>query len=642
MADASKRFDDLLRAATAGTDDTGRGLFISSGRVAGRRQETVAGFEAVHDVIQPQLQVVGERLGLHPLEREILAIAAAPHLDAEVERAVAYLNDDASQGNVTVGVLAAVLGVPIHDPALSTALTAGAAARLGAIAVHGPGAMPRRFVVPDPVVLQALTGSALSDSSLTPLLMHPVPVPTADATDLATMIDGQPLFAHLWIEAGGSGVSVAATAMQMLGRDLVALDLEAAGTDVASIVRRGVRLAALRAAGLYLEPAGLVADEPASIDAVIAAPTPVMLGDRAPWNPAAAPYMPIRGAARALDRPTRVEVWEDQLDGADVAEGLDVDDVAGPWPLTPEQIRLAAQAAITDAMGRGRAVADEHVRAGVRAQNLTRLTRLATRVAPAADFGDLVLDDSSVAELRSLLDRVEHRDQVVGAWGFGGGRGIQRGVTALFAGPPGTGKTLAAEVLASALDADLYVVDLARIVDKYIGETEKNLDGLFREAEGLRCVLLFDEADALFGKRTGVSDARDRYANIETAYLLQRMEQFQGVAVLASNLRGNLDDAFTRRFDTVLTFPTPDAAARERLWEVHLRTDAPLADDVDVAALAAHWELSGGDIRNAALSAGFAAAADKGVITQAHLEQALERELHKIGRLVRRSGPSSR
>jgi SpoVK/Ycf46/Vps4 family AAA+-type ATPase len=222
---------------------------------------------------------------------------------------------------------------------------------------------------------------------------------------------------------------------------------------------------------------------------------------------------------------------------------------------------------------------------------------------------------------------------VFGGWGFSawGTRGM--GVTALFGGPPGTGKTMAAEVLAGDLGLDLYKVDLSGVVSKYIGETEKNLRRIFIEARSGNAILFFDEADALFGKRTEVSDAHDRYANIETSYLLQQMEQYDGVVLLATNLRQNLDEAFTRRIRFIVEFPFPDADSRARIWRTHFPPAAPIAPDVDVEFLAREFAVAGGTIRNIVLNAAFLAVADGGVIDRRHILHGTRREFEKIGRL---------
>jgi len=221
----------------------------------------------------------------------------------------------------------------------------------------------------------------------------------------------------------------------------------------------------------------------------------------------------------------------------------------------------------------------------------------------------------------------------------GGGRG--RGIAGLFAGDSGTGKTMSAEVIAADLGLDLYTVNLATVVDKYVGETEKNLERIFTEAAGVNGVLLFDEADAIFGKRSEVRDAHDRYANIESAYLLQRMESFDGLAILATNLRANLDDAFTRRLDVVVDFPVPDEALRRALWDRCLGSVLPRSVDVDLDFCAAAFELSGGNIRSVAVSAAYLAAEAGRPVAMADLVTAVATEYRKLGRLCldREFGP---
>jgi len=208
-----------------------------------------------------------------------------------------------------------------------------------------------------------------------------------------------------------------------------------------------------------------------------------------------------------------------------------------------------------------------------------------------------------------------------------------RGITALFAGDSGVGKTMSAEVVAAELGLDLYVIDLSTVVDKYIGETEKNLDRIFVEADRVNGVLLFDEADAIFGKRSEVKDAHDRYANVEVAYLLQRMETFDGLAVLTTNLRSNLDEAFTRRLDAIVDFPMPEEEDRERIWRANLRPGLPVAGDLDVPFLARAFNLSGGNIRNIAVAAAYLAAGQRRAVEMADLVRATEREYRKLGRL---------
>jgi SpoVK/Ycf46/Vps4 family AAA+-type ATPase len=237
--------------------------------------------------------------------------------------------------------------------------------------------------------------------------------------------------------------------------------------------------------------------------------------------------------------------------------------------------------------------------------------------------------------LHELVATVRGRDKVLNEW-QGDKLAASAGVSVLFAGPPGTGKTMAAEVIAHALDCDLYKIDLASAVSKYIGETEKNLERIFSEATHSNALLFFDEADALFGKRTEVREAHDRFANIEISYLLQRMERYDGVAILATNLRGYLDEAFTRRLHFIVNFPFPQRDERYRIWQALFPPGMPRAEDLDseFQRLAEHFELTGANIRNILYSAANLAASNGQVVTKEHLRHGVKRELQKMGRSV--------
>ena len=259
------------------------------------------------------------------------------------------------------------------------------------------------------------------------------------------------------------------------------------------------------------------------------------------------------------------------------------------------------------------------------------IDRLARRVRPRYQWADLVLDNDRSQQLKELVARYRNSQAVYGGWGFPAIP--SSGLIAMFSGDPGTGKTMSAEVLAGELELDLFVVDLAAVVSKYIGETEKNLEEIFSAAAVGNQVLFFDEADSLFGKRTEVSDARDRYANLEVSYLLQRLEIFEGLAVLATNFSNNIDSAFLRRIDISIDFVQPEEPQRKELWRRSFPPNAPLADDVDPNELAALYELSGGSIRKASLYAAFLAAEAGEHIDFARISVAVDREYQKLGRL---------
>jgi hypothetical protein len=313
----------------------------------------------------------------------------------------------------------------------------------------------------------------------------------------------------------------------------------------------------------------------------------------------------------------------------------EVRDAAAKFRLSIGQIAEAADVARLAARQRGAPLpSPADLDLGARHASSTRLEELATRLQPAFGWDDLVLPERQAQLLRSISSFLRHRDQVLSGWGYERVVGAAQGLKVLFAGESGTGKTMAAQVLATELGLDLFRLDLATTVSKYIGETEKNLDRIFGAAAGSNAILFFDEADALFGKRSEVKDAHDRYANIEVAYLLQRMESYAGAVILATNFRQNIDAAFVRRLDFVIDFPFPEAADRERIWRLVLPAGAPIADDVDPAFLATQFRLSGGSIRNASLAGAFVAAEDGTPIGMRHLVKGVALEFGKLGRLT--------
>jgi len=269
-----------------------------------------------------------------------------------------------------------------------------------------------------------------------------------------------------------------------------------------------------------------------------------------------------------------------------------------------------------------------------RTQVQHRLSELAEKQKLVRRWEDLILPEEPFELLKEACSRHKYSETVFNRWGFGQKLPYGRGLSMLFAGPPGTGKTMAAEVVAGELGLELYRIDLSRVVSKYIGETEKNLRELFAEAESSGAVLFFDEGDSLFGKRTEVKDSNDRFANMEASYLLQRIESFEGVSILATNLLQNMDEAFLRRMQVIVKFPFPDAAHREQIFRSLLPKEAPLDTDLDLSFLAARIDASGGHIKNIVLSAAFMAASEHAPIGMRHMVRATRQELHKMGKIV--------
>jgi SpoVK/Ycf46/Vps4 family AAA+-type ATPase len=339
----------------------------------------------------------------------------------------------------------------------------------------------------------------------------------------------------------------------------------------------------------------------------------------------------------------RQRLWKSHLNGrSPLATDADAGALASKFRFTPGQIQDAVAAAGNLARWRSPDVGPltaEDLHAACRAQSDPKLNRLARKIRPIHTWKDIVLPADSLAQLGEMCQRVAQSYRVLGEWGFGAKLSTGKGVNALFAGPSGTGKTMAAGILANELGLDLYKIDLSQVVSKYIGETEKNLDSIFTGAENSNIILFFDEADALFGKRSEVRDSHDRYANIEISYLLQKMEDYEGVAILATNLRQNLDEAFVRRLAFSIQFPFPDEADRRRIWGGIWPEAISLAKDVDLDLLARQFKLSGGNIKNVALAAAFLAAADGGIVNMSHLLHATRREFQKLGKVLTEFDP---
>ncbi|MCP3900311.1 MAG: ATP-binding protein, partial [Desulfobacteraceae bacterium] len=260
------------------------------------------------------------------------------------------------------------------------------------------------------------------------------------------------------------------------------------------------------------------------------------------------------------------------------------------------------------------------------------LDELAQRIDPKVDWQDLVVHKSLTDHLKAFRNTIAHQFTVYEKWGMGDKNTRGRGAVALFSGNSGTGKTMSAEVIASDLGINLYRVDLAGIVSKYIGETEKNLKKIFQNAKGNNTLLFFDEADSLFGKRTDIHDSHDRYANLEVNYLLQQLEEHDGPVILASNRRKSIDEAFLRRIHFILEFPSPSEPLRKIIWQKKLADPLPKADDIDFDILAKQFEISGGDIKNGALQAAFLAAENKTPVSMIDVLTALKREYLKLGK----------
>ena len=334
------------------------------------------------------------------------------------------------------------------------------------------------------------------------------------------------------------------------------------------------------------------------------------------------------------DESLRKQVWDEFLKNTG-AETRWSRQLASRFSLTPGQIRDAVEFLnFQDNISRNPSEISLHeLYAACRNQSNQKLSELSLKVDPHYSWEDIILPEGKLDQLREICIQVKHRSRVFSEWGFEKKLSYGKGLSVLFAGPPGTGKTMAAEVIAHELQLDLYKVDLSGVVSKYIGETEKNLSKIFQEAETSNAILFFDEADALFGKRTKVSDAHDRFANIETSYLLQKMEEYEGIVILASNFRENMDEAFIRRIRFIVEFPFPDEASRLLIWKTHFPAEAPVSGEIDYGYLSRQFQIAGGNIRNIVLNSAFIAVENGQVIDMEHILKCVKREFEKIGKL---------
>jgi hypothetical protein len=629
--------DARLRAsvaqAAAGDPNPGdplRGLYISDDQALALA-EGAGGEDA-----DARLADAASRLGLDALDTAALGLCAAPELDPRYGRLFAYLHDDVTRRLASPRLVANLLageGVSAADVLACFGSTAPLRRRGAIRLIEGDGTTPlgdRGAKVADPLAAFLLGLGApldpLSGGRLRRLAL-PDEGPGRDETvaEIRALL-GAPTKLPL-VVAGPDADALTAYAA---GRPLLLCDVRELHKP--EVIADASLICALE--GRLLVGDGLDRLEPAerthllrAIDEhperlVLLAPSragALTLGDRTV----------LLVEAPMPDLVEREAAWSERSGSADTA------DVSAKFRLSLSQIAEAAEVATITARTRGAELPEpSDLDLGARHASSSRLGELAARLTPRYRWSDLVLPDRQRETLGSISAYLRHRDRVLTEWGYEKTVARTQGLKVLFAGESGTGKTMAAEVLAGELGLELFRVDLATIVSKYIGETEKNLDRIFDAAIGSNAILFFDEADALFGKRSDVSDAHDRYANIEVAYLLQKMEGYPGAVILATNFRQNIDDAFVRRLDFVIDFPFPEPEDRKLIWRLLLPEEAPLSGDVDLDFLATQFKLSGGAIRNCSLGAAFQAADEGTEITMRHLVRAVAQEFGKQGRLT--------
>ena len=604
-----------------------------------------------------RLQQLVVAMGLSRFELDCFLLAIAPQVDGRFGRLYAFLQDDMTQKRPSLGMILDVLAD--SEPGRLQYLTyfrpdapllRHKLVQLTAAQGEVDSSFIHQTLLPDPALISwLLTGDYEPPAQLQTRLTYtadPIPdlplLTDAMQTDLMkTAVNNDIL-----VFTGKDELSrQTAASLMASGWELSLLSLKlvekAENEQTLDDIRHLLRDSLLNNGIAHISnwDVCLKDDAPPAtfVEVICAHPLPVIISGEKWWQP------------RQIDRTRHMQWFTFPLPDSDhrarvlahfleeEEENESIKGLAGQFRLTAGQLRDLVDTATDTARQNGRLLQPNDLFAAARAHSSSRLSTLATKITPRYGWDDLVLSNDQIDLLREMVDSIRHRPLVLEAWGVGKKLAASAGITALFYGPPGTGKTMGAEVIASELGLDLYKIDLSTMVSKYIGETEKNLEKIFTEAESSNAILFFDEADAIFGKRSEVKESHDRYANIQISYLLQRMESFDGVTILATNLKANLDEAFTRRLQFAISYPFPKADDRLRIWQSLMPDSIPVESDLDLERMAEQFELAGGNIRNIIIGAAYLAASNGQVLKNEHLLHGARRELQKMGRLVKDS-----
>ncbi len=584
----------------------------------------------------PALDRLVAAFGLSAFERDVLLMCAGVELDASFASLCRDVQKGAAAPTFSLALAA------LADPHWSALAPAGPLRYWKMIEIAGPSALTGSALRIDERVLHHLAGVPFLDERLAGMV-EPYPTPR-DLPETQRLVADR--VAAAWRSADRPW-----TAIQLCGEDEAALcDVGASACAILGFEPYVTRAVAVPAAAAehellrrlwtresILSGAGLLVtlDGNESIEAL---GTAGWFVDRSSGPTLVCSRQPLRTARRRLlrfDVPKpkvgeQMDLWRDALGSVAARFDGHLLQLVAHFDLGASVIAASAAMVRQDCPPLPTPADPVRLWDTCRVQARARLDDLAQRIETAAAWDDLVLPDLQKQILRDIVTHARHRVRVYEDWGFAATSGRGLGISALFVGASGTGKTLAAEVLGNELRLDVYRIDLSQVVSKYIGETEKNLRRVFDAAEAGGAVLLFDEADALFGKRSEVKDSHDRYANIEVSYLLQRMEQYRGLAILTTNMREALDPAFTRRIRFIVQFPFPDAGQRAEIWRRIFPRTTP-TNGLEIARLA-RLNVAGGNIRNIALGAAFMAAADGQAVRMEHVLKAARAEYAKIER----------
>jgi len=618
--------------------------------------------QSISQGIELRLHIISQLFKLKPIEIDALLICIAPELDMRYEKLYSYLQDDVTKKRPTVDLVIKFLMSSMEEGFKAREIFSPVSPLIQNHLVYLLGdeaqipLLSRSIKVDDRMIL-FLLGSDLIDPSTRNFSKLVYPKRTFNdlilenkkkiqLIELVKRHSGsnfqQILFFH---GPYGTGKKMAAEAVcNELRIPMLVIDSKALIKDESLFIMDMIlREAQLQNSSVYFEGIDALWKENEISTSVIRVfqaldsfPNLVFMSGEAPWEPSGIlqNHGFINMAFTVPSYELRKSLWKSFLNGND-SNNIDVSALASKFNFSGGQIKDAIITSNNIAMVKkpaGSKLSIDELYEGCRAQSNKKLMIFARKIETIFKWEDIFLQKDTKEQLNEICNYIKYKGRVYSEWGFERKLSLGKGLNALFSGPSGTGKTMAAGIIANEVKLDLYKIDLSNVVSKYIGETEKNLARIFKEAQTTNAILFFDEADALFGKRSEVRDSHDRYANIEINYLLQKMEEYDGIVILASNFSNNIDDAFLRRLHFKVDFPSPDEKLRGIIWKNIFPRETPVAENIDYGFLS-RFKITGGNMKNIALCAAFLAASDSGTVKMEHLIKGTQREFQKIGKL---------
>lgn len=616
--------------------------------------------ESINQKKELRIHILSELFDLQPFEVDALLISLASELDLRYEKLYSYMQNDVTRKRPTVDLVIRLLCFSIEERFKARDFFSPSAPLLRNRLIYltddrseSQVTLLSKSIKVDERIIGFLLGSDEIDqrirnfssivepkSSFNDLILAEVHKNTLMGLIRQYSNLNKPLMLYLH-GPYGTGKKMTAEAVCMeLGEKLLVVDSKPLMKDGSfETLKIVLREAMLQNSCAHLEGINTWAEKDTGVNPAILIreldhfPKWVFLSGDQPWEPGILQNHSF--ISIAFPTPSfvlRKRLWELFLNG-NPARDADASALATKFKFSGGQIRDAIFTARNIAMANGCSkLSMDNLYQGCKAQSNRNLSAYARKINPHYTWEDIVLPKDMKEQLKEICGYIKYRGTVYADWGFDKKLSLGKGLNALFSGPSGTGKTMAAEIIANDAGLDLYKIDLSSVVSKYIGETEKNLKNIFDEAETSNAILFFDEADALFGKRSEVRDSHDRYANIEINYLLQKIEEYEGIVILASNFCNNIDEAFLRRMHFKIEFPLPDEKLREKIWRNIFPKETPVQENLDFNFLS-KFKLTGGNIKNIALNSAFLAAGNSGEVKMEHIIRAAKREFQKIGKL---------